>query len=216
MRRLAMSFAALAAAVGLAVAVPASVRAQDNFAVIVNTHDGLDLFRVAFKIVRTTQDVVDQSNAAVAANSCEDCSSTAIAFQVVLIFSDPSEVTSTNLALAYNELCSACVAVAEAYQWILTTGGVVRFTPEGNRRLAEIYRRLHDLRHANLTLEQLQAELDQISTEIADILANEIVSAGPPTSEPTTTMTTTTTTTPPATTTTTPTTTAATTTEGSG
>jgi hypothetical protein len=181
---------ALVVSAGLAVAVPGSARGQDNFAVVVNTHDGLDLFRVAFKIVRTTQDVVDQSNAAVAANSCEDCSSTAIALQVVLIFSDPSEVTTTNLALAYNELCSACMAIAEAYQWVLTTGGVVHFTTEGNQRLAEIYRRLHRLRNAGLTLEQLQAELDEISAEIADVLATEIVPTGPPPEPPTTTTTT--------------------------
>lgn len=199
--RIPLALAALVAAAGFAVAVPGSASGQDNFAVVVNTHDGLDLFRAAFKIVRTTQDVVDQSNAAVAANSCTDCSSTAIALQIVLIFSDPSEVTSTNLALAYNELCSSCVAVAEAYQWVLTTGGVVRFTPEGNRRLAEIYRRLQELRGADLTLEQLQAELDEIKAEIADILAAELVPAGspeePPTSTtgPTTTGTTTTTTT---------------------
>lgn len=199
-RRIVFTLAALATAVGLAVAVPASAAAQDNFAVIVNTHDGLDLFRVAFKIVRTTQDVVDQSNAAVAANSCTDCSSTAIALQIVLIFSDPSEVTSTNLALAYNELCTSCVAVAEAYQWILTTGGVVRFTPEGNQRLAAIYRRLHQLRQANLTLEQLQAELDEIQVEIADILETELVPAGQPQESPATTASTTTTTTGPTTT----------------
>lgn len=199
-RRIVFTLAALATAVGLAVAVPASAAAQDNFAVIVNTHDGLDLFRVAFKIVRTTQDVVDQSNAAVAANSCTDCSSTAIALQIVLIFSDPSEVTSTNLALAYNELCTSCVAVAEAYQWILTTGGVVRFTPEGNQRLAAIYRRLHQLRQANLTLEQLQAELDEIQVEIADILETELVPAGQPQEPPATTASTTTTTTGPTTT----------------
>jgi hypothetical protein len=186
-----MILCALVAAAGLAVAVPGSAGGQDNFAVVVNTHDGLDLFRVAFKIVRTTQEVVDQSNAAVAANSCEDCSSTAIALQVVLVFSDPSEVTSTNLALAYNELCSACVAIAEAYQWVLTTGGVVRFTTEGNQRLAELYRRLHRLRTAGLTLEQLQADLDEISAEIADVLATEIVPAGRP-PEPSTTTTTTT------------------------
>ena len=71
-------------------------------------------------------------------------------------------MTSQNLALAYNELCSYCVTVAEAYQWILTTGGVVRFTPEGNRRLAEIRKRLQELRGAELTVDQLQAELDAI------------------------------------------------------
>ena len=211
MRRIAVTVLTAALLFALAGARAAPAPAQDNFAVIVNTHDGLDLFRVAFKIVRTTQDVVDQSNAAVAANSCTDCSSTAIALQIVLIFSDPSEVTSTNLALAYNELCSSCVAIAEAYQWVLTTGGVVRFTPEGNQRLAEIYRRLHKLRGADLTTEQLQAELDEIAAEIADILQTELLPAGPP--APSTSTETTTTTTSP--TTTAPTTTAETTTEGS-
>jgi hypothetical protein len=194
-RRTAPALAVFVAAAGLALAAPGSAAAQDNGAVVVNTHDGLDLFRAAFKIVRTTQDVVDQSNAAAAVNSCSDCSSTAIALQIVLIFSDPSEVTSTNLALAYNELCSSCIAVAEAYQWILTTGGVVRFTPEGNRRLAEIYRRLQELRTADLTPEQLQAELDEIQAEIDDILATELEPAAPPREPATTTASTTTTTT---------------------
>jgi hypothetical protein len=212
MRRIAVALVLALLLFSLAGAGAAPAPAQDNFAVVVNTHDGLDLFRVAFKIVRTTQDVVDQSNAAVAANSCTDCSSTAIALQVVLIFSDPSEVTSTNLALAYNELCSSCVAVAEAYQWVLTTGGVVRFTADGNRRLAEIYRRLRELRNADLTLAELQAELDEIQAEIADILATELMPAGAP-EEPTTTTTTETGTgTTTATTTTEPTTTAGSTT----
>jgi hypothetical protein len=211
-RRIVPALAALVAAAGLAVAVPGSAAAQDNVAVVVNTHDGLDLFRAAFKIVRTTQDVVDQSNAAVAANSCSDCSSTAIALQIVLIFSDPSEVTSTNLALAYNELCSSCIAIAEAYQWILTTGGVVHFTPDGNRRLAEIYRRLQELRTADLTPEQLQAELDEIKAEIDDILATELEPAGAPQEPATTTENTTTTTTTAPAETTEPTTTAASTT----
>ena len=213
MRRIAVTVLTAALLFALAGARAAPAPAQDNFAVIVNTHDGLDLFRVAFKIVRTTQDVVDQSNAAVAANSCTDCSSTAIALQIVLIFSDPSEVTTTNLAFAYNELCSSCVAIAEAYQWVLTTGGVVRFTPEGNQRLAAIYRRLHELRRAGLTTEQLQAELDEIAAEIADILQTELLPAGPP--APATSTETTTTSTATTTTTTAPSTTAETTTEGS-
>jgi hypothetical protein len=211
-RRIAPALAALVAAAGLAVTAPGSAAAQDNVAVVVNTHDGLDLFRAAFKIVRTTQDVVDQSNAAVAANSCSDCSSTAIALQIVLIFSDPSEVTSTNLALAYNELCSSCIAIAEAYQWILTTSGVVRFTPEGNQRLAEIYRRLQELRTADLTPDQLQAELDEIQAEIADVLETELVPAGAPEKPAAATTSTTTTTTTAPTETTEPTTTEASTT----
>jgi putative peptide zinc metalloprotease protein len=154
--------------------------AQDNAAVAINTKDGTDIFKLAFKIARVNQQIVDQSNAAVAFNSCEECQSIAVAFQVVLIFSDPDVVGSTNLALAYNFECDACVAFASAYQWLLTTGGPVHFTTEGNQRLAEIRQRLHELANSNLTLEQLIAELDEIKAELADILATELVAAGPP------------------------------------
>jgi putative peptide zinc metalloprotease protein len=180
-------------------------RAQDNTAIAINTKDGTDIFKTAFKIVRVNQDVVDQSNGAVAFNSCEQCQSVAIAFQIVLIFSDPAVVSSENLALAINYECDACIAFAGAYQWLLTTGGPVRLTAEGNTRMAEIRTRLHDLAKSDLTLDQLQAELDQIKTEIADILATELVPAGQPSNSSTTTEGATTTT--PADTTTEPTTT---------
>ncbi|HYY34136.1 MAG TPA: hypothetical protein VE693_11245 [Gaiellaceae bacterium] len=154
--------------------------AQDNTAIAINTKDGADIFKLAFKIARVNQDIVDQSNAAVAFNSCADCQAIAIAFQIVLIFSDPAVVSSNNLAIAINYECSACIAFASAYQWLLTTGGPVHFTAEGNRRIAEIRKRLHDLTNSNLTIEQLQAELDEIKNELADILATEVVPAGPP------------------------------------
>jgi putative peptide zinc metalloprotease protein len=153
-------------------------QAQDNTAIAINTKDGTDIFKLAFKIARVNQDIVDQSNGAVAFNSCEQCQAIAIAFQVVLIFSDPAVVSSQNLAIAINYECDACVAFASAYQWLLTTGGPVHFTAEGNERLAEVRKRLHDLANSNLSIEQLQAELDEIKNDLADILATELVPAG--------------------------------------
>jgi putative peptide zinc metalloprotease protein len=218
MRRIAalLLVTALALALGAARAAPA--QAQDNTAIAINTKDGTDIFKLAFKIVRANQDVVDQSNAAVAFNSCQDCSSIATAFQIILIFSDPDVVTSENLALAINYECDACVAFASAYQWLLTTGGPVHFTAEGNQRLAQLRKQLHELLQSDLTLDQLIAELERIKNEIADILATEIVPAGPAPEEDGGTGTTTeaaTTTTPETTTTNTTTTPTATTTEGS-
>jgi putative peptide zinc metalloprotease protein len=180
MRRTTILLLATIVALALAGGLATPARAQDNTAIAINAKDGTDIFKVAFKIVRVNQDVVDQSNGAVAFNSCEQCQSVAIAFQIVLIFSDPAVVSSENLALAINYQCDACIAFAAAYQWLLTTGGPVHLTPEGNRRMAEIRQRLHDLAKSDLTPDQLQAELDQIKTEIADILATELVPAGPP------------------------------------
>ena len=178
MKRFKAMTVAVLAALALAGLVPAA-QAQDNAAVAVNTKDGTSLIRVAFKIARVNKDVVDNANAAVAWASCTECEAVAIAFQIVLVFSDPSVVTPTNLAIGVNWECTACVAFADAHQWVLGTGGNVHFTAEGNRRLAEVRRRLHDLRHAeNLSLDDLRAELEAIAAEIENILDTELVPAG--------------------------------------
>jgi putative peptide zinc metalloprotease protein len=178
MRRTAIALLAAVLLLAFAGGSAAPAQAQDNIAIAINTKDGTDIFKLAFKIVRVNQEIVDQSNAAVAFNSCEQCQSIAIAFQIILIFSDPDVVTSQNVALAINYECSSCVAFAAAYQWVLTTGGPVKFTPEGKKRLGEFRKRLRELLESDLTIEQLQAELDQIKMEVGDILANELVPAG--------------------------------------
>ncbi len=88
-------------------------------------------------------------------------------------------ITSENIALALNQECDACIAFASAYQWLLTTGGPVHFTAEGSQRLAELREQLRELLRSDLTMEQLIAELDRIKVETADILANDLVPAGP-------------------------------------
>src|SRR5687768_1516845 len=81
-------------------AVPNVVKAQDNAAVAINNRDGAEIFRLAFHIRRTMQDEVDIDNAAAAVSSCTDCQTVALAIQVVLILSDPSVVTTDNVAIA--------------------------------------------------------------------------------------------------------------------
>jgi len=223
--RILILLASAVAATGLAGARPAVAAAQggDNTAIAVNTKDGSTLIKVAFAIRHVMGDVVDQGNAAVAYASCTDCTTVAVAIEIVLVEGNPSVVTPTNLALAYNELCSLCVTVADAVQFVEGTGGVVHFDAEGNKILAQIRHELEALKHQTLTLDELQAKIDQIRAQIVDVLQNHLVPAGKPeqppapppppttTTPPTTSTGTTSTET---TTTTTPTTTAATTTSG--
>jgi putative peptide zinc metalloprotease protein len=202
-------------ALGLTAGAPSAASAGDNAAISVNTKDGTTVFKVAFAIRHVMGDVVDQTNGAVAYASCTDCAAVAIAFEIVLVEGDPSTVTPTNVAIAFNENCETCVAVAEAYQFVLGTGGLVHFDSDGNKILADIRKELHSLKKEDLTLDQLQAELDSIYARMADVLANHLVAVpGNKTGQQqttTTTPTTTTTTTPE--TTSTPTTTETTTTE---
>ena len=199
----------------LATGSPAAAYAGDNAAISVNTKDGTTVFKVAFAIRHVMGDVVDETNGAVAYASCTDCAAVAIAFEIVLVEGNPSTVTPTNVAIAINENCDTCVAVAEAYQFVLGTGGLVHFDSDGNKILADIRKELHSLKKEDLTIDQLQAELDSIAARIADVLANHLVPVpGKKTGQQeTTTATTETTTTPTPTTTTTPTTTEPATTE---
>jgi putative peptide zinc metalloprotease protein len=176
-----LALAVLLLLLGLtAVATPAGA-SGDTTAVAINTRDGSSIFRLAFGIRRTMQEVVDETNAAVAVASCDSCQTVAVAVQVVLIMSDPDVVTPTNLALALNEECTSCDTLASAYQYVTTTGGVVRFDAEGNRELAEIRVAFRDLsRQTDLSIEEIQAQVDPLVERLYAVVNDHLVSVGPP------------------------------------
>jgi putative peptide zinc metalloprotease protein len=179
MRRSPLLVLALLAALSSVGAVsPPPAEAGDNAAVAINLRDGSSTIRLAFKITRVNRDVVDSSNAAVAAASCSDCQTVAVALQAVLIFSDASVITPTNFAFAYNVDCERCYTLATAYQFVSTTG-IVRFTADGNRRIAEIRRQLQALRSADLSIEEIQARVDVLAGQLFDVMRTGIVSPGP-------------------------------------
>ena len=171
----------LALAAAAAFALPGAVRADggDNVAIAINTRDGASVFRLAFKVRRVMGDVVDESNAAVAYSSCTSCQTSAIAIQVVLAMGDPNVWTPENLAIAVNEGCSLCETYAGAFQLALGTGGVVRFTTEGNRQIAEIRRLLNELRRADLTPAELDARVQALADRLFAVVQESLVPVGP-------------------------------------
>jgi putative peptide zinc metalloprotease protein len=181
MRRLTITLLTLLLAAGFAAASPAPARADDNTAIAINTKDGSALFKFAFSVKRVAGDVVDNTNAAVAFASCENCQTVAIAIQIVLVTGDPSVVTPTNLALAYNFECTLCETMASAYQFVLGGGDVpLRLTADGRRALAEIRKEFHDLRKESeqLTLAEIDARVRALVDRIRVILQTELVPAG--------------------------------------
>jgi hypothetical protein len=132
------------------------------------------VFRISFKIVRAGGTLVDNANAAVAAASCVSCETVAIAIQVVLVTGDPSVFTPTNLALALNVGCSGCQTLASAYQYVLQTDGAVHFSADGNKELAAVRRALARLRVSDLSIWEIQARLDELSAQIAQVLSTEL------------------------------------------
>lgn len=154
---------------------------ETNTAVAVNTKDGSSIFKVAFQIKKVMDGDVDSQNAAVAYSNCVDCQTVAVAIQIVLVVGDVDSATPTNVAIAYNENCTSCETMAAAYQYVYSTGDNFRFSKEGKRRLYDLRQRLRELRkHKEYTLEQVAAELERITTELAAVIEDELRPADTP------------------------------------
>jgi putative peptide zinc metalloprotease protein len=179
MRRLTTILAALALALGLAVGAPASAQA-DNSAIAVNTKDGSSVFKFAFAIRHVMSDVVDETNSAVSYASCTDCSTTAIAIEIVLVDGSPSTFTPTNQAIAINYQCNLCNTFAAAYQFVIQGTGPMHFTHDALTTMARIRKQIRELQDQNLDPFELQAALNPLIAQLKDVLATGLVSGPPP------------------------------------
>ena len=183
-RSLPAGLAAVAVLVTLCLGGDPAARAQesnqgDSSAVAINKRDGSSVFKLAFSVKRVMSDSVDADNAAVAYASCTDCQTVAASIQVVLAMDDTGSVTTDNLAIAINYQCTECDTLAAAYQYVFGDGEPVRFTAEGNRKLADIRRRFQLLRQRDdLTLDQLAQEIANLAAEVAKVVDDELVATG--------------------------------------
>ncbi len=179
MKKLVLVLLAVLLGLGIVGARAEQARA-DTAAVRVNTKDDSSLFKLAFGIRRVMNGVVDESNAAVAYASCERCRTVAISIQIVLVMSDPTTVTPTNVAVAVNENCSLCETFAAAYQFVVSTRGPVRFTSQGERDLEDIRSQLADLKdNSDLTIAEIQQRVSALVDRLRTVLATELVPVGP-------------------------------------
>lgn len=94
----------------------------DNQALAVNTTDGSTVYDVAFALVWAEDGTADNVNSAYALASCRECTTVAVAFQVVLVVGR-ADVVPQNLAAAVNYSCIACVTAALAQQLVVTVDG---------------------------------------------------------------------------------------------
>jgi putative peptide zinc metalloprotease protein len=175
MQRLLLILVIALVAAGSVFAAPA---ASDSVVVAVNNRDGAFVYRVRLDIQRVAGSTVDQTNAAVAVASCDTCETVSVAIQALIVFSDPAVVTPENLALAMNVDCTSCQTLASAYQFYVQEGRPVHFTADGNRELAEMRARLQAIRHAGLTIWEIQAEVDRLARELLTVLQTEVAPAG--------------------------------------
>ncbi|MEY2417777.1 MAG: putative peptide zinc metalloprotease protein [Actinomycetota bacterium] len=167
----------LALAVGIGGAPSARADEKTNEATAINTQDGSSVFRFALSVRDVANGVVDQTNTATAEASCVDCTTIAIAFQVIFVSGDdPNYVAPENRATAVNVQCSECLTYAKATQIVVDMNGM-ELSDRGKRRLKDLEKRMHEVeRNANsMTDAQLLAEAQYAQNELLDIFNTELV-----------------------------------------
>jgi putative peptide zinc metalloprotease protein len=172
-----------AALAAMPLAAPARALAQGgdtNVAGAVNTEDGSTEVDISFDFQRVVDGVVDQTNAAVAYASCEECQTIAIAIQIVLVSGDVDVVAPRNVAYAINANCVSCVTVALAYQFVWGNGTEIRLTGEARRKLAQIARAFRELERSGGSVDDVIEETNRLLGELSEALAEGIETTGPP------------------------------------
>jgi putative peptide zinc metalloprotease protein len=143
----------------------------DNQAVAINYGDGTSVFSASFSLVWVLDGVADNENSAWALASCRFCSTTALAWQLVLIVGDAEVVVPQNAAVALNAMCDGCVTQALARQLIITLS-----EPPSPTILAALAALVEQIEVLEAAAPQAGpaatlAELDRLEAEIVELLA---------------------------------------------
>jgi putative peptide zinc metalloprotease protein len=156
---------------------PLAPRPGDNQALAVNTTDGSTVYDVSFALVWVTDDTadgtVDNRNEAYALANCQDCTTVAVGFQVLLVVGQADVVVPQNLSAAVNYACVECVTVALAKQLVITVPE--NLSEATVAELTRLWARLEELagRITSLSLQQIQEELSRVETEIVEIIQRD-------------------------------------------
>jgi putative peptide zinc metalloprotease protein len=172
-RRLAAALAIIACAAPAGAAQAAQSR--DNIATATIEQDGGRAFDFEWSLDRQRAGVVDHKNIAQAGARCTDCRATAIAFQIVIVEGQPSQLAPVNRAVAVNDQCTRCVVYAGARQLVRVVDRPVRFTARGALTLLDIRRDLRRLEHQDLTADELAAALETQEARATKVLQEELV-----------------------------------------
>jgi putative peptide zinc metalloprotease protein len=146
----------------------------DNQALSLNTTDGSTSYSSALALVWVEDgETVDNRNEAYALASCRDCTTVAVAFQIVLVVGYSQVVVPENVAVAVNYECERCVTHSLAMQLVATLTA-----PPSDATRAEIARIWADLQDASedfelLPLDEVYAALATARNAILEVVARE-------------------------------------------
>ena len=145
----------------------------DNQALAVNNTDGSVEYDVSFALVWADGDTALNRNEAYALASCRDCTTVAVAFQVVVLVGSVDVVVPENIAAAVNYACVQCVTYALATQLVVTLDGPL--SADGMQALADIWAELAAFGEEieDLPLAELRSRLTEFERRILAVVQED-------------------------------------------
>ena len=154
----------------------------DNRAMAVNTVDGAVITDLAVSWAIVTAARVEEHNEAWALASCTDCTTRAVAYQVLLALPGADVIAPVNIAAAANYECRRCVTEAIAVQLILSVTDIP--SAEAQALIEQAMNKVEalEVQLKNLSAEQVYTILQSSQAEIMKILQDDgkIPATAPP------------------------------------
>jgi hypothetical protein len=177
------TIATLAAAFVLTAATTTEARPQSravvNQAVAVDTHAGRHSSRLAW-MVRNNVGGALPSNYAKAQTWCNDCHTTAIALQVVLMSRVTGPTASWNHSVAANSKCTRCSTASAAFQFAVISNGTVTLTPSGTAQLNALRAEMQQIAGSGAAPADINAAATGVAIRVLGVLQRELRSDAAP------------------------------------
>jgi hypothetical protein len=163
-------------------APPASAEGgADNVVLATNTVDGSTVARDRAQIAYDPGDTVANENVASARGTdCTGCRTVAVAMQIVVVESSPSDFEPHNAAAATNGGCDQCTTYAFAFQHVIQPGHVVYLSADGQQRLAELRREVDAIAASPASYDEMKLQLEDVFGRMVQTVVDDLHAAGAP------------------------------------
>jgi putative peptide zinc metalloprotease protein len=168
-------------------AEPPAPLVGDNRAMAVNTVDDAVVMDLAVSWAIVTATRVEENNEAWALASCTNCTTRAVAYQVLMTLPGAEVIAPVNAAVAANYECRSCLTEAIAVQLVVSVTGVPSIEAQALIEQAMAKVEALDVQLRTLSAGQIYTILQASQLEIMQILNEDgkIPATAPPTPGPT-------------------------------
>ncbi|MFG2305719.1 hypothetical protein [Actinacidiphila glaucinigra] len=109
--------------------------------------------------------------ASVGCSPSRPCRSISLSFQIVTTSGvDLRRINATNISRAVNQHCTGCQTFAGAYQFIVATPRPLTLSARDRNRLADIRRRVAELRRCGDPVPEIERRADALAAEVRAVL----------------------------------------------